>query len=95
MVVSDTFGRTWRNGVTDVAIGIAGIAGVVDLRGTPDATGRVLEATEVCVADEVAGAAELVMGKDRSIPAAVVGASTRRGSARVRWPPRSSREALR
>jgi len=72
VVVSDTFGRTWRNGVTDVAIGIAGIAGVVDLRGTPDATGRVLEATEVCIADEVAGAAELVMGKDRSVPAAVV-----------------------
>ena len=72
VVVSDTFGRTWRNGVTDVAIGIAGIAGVVDLRGTPDATGRVLEATEVCVVDEVAGAAELVMGKDRSVPAAVV-----------------------
>ncbi len=72
VIVSDTFGRTWRNGVTDVAIGIAGIAGVVDLRGTPDATGRLLEATEVCVADEVAGAAELVMGKDRSIPAAVV-----------------------
>ena len=72
VVISDTFGRTWRNGVTDVAIGIAGIAGVVDLRGTPDATGRVLEATEVCVADEVASAAELVMGKDRSVPAAVV-----------------------
>ena len=72
VIVSDTFGRTWRNGVTDVAIGVAGIAGVVDLRGTPDATGRILEATEVCVADEVAAAAELVMGKDRSIPAAVV-----------------------
>src|SRR5665213_1123484 len=72
VIVSDTFGRTWRNGVTDIAIGIAGIAGVVDLRGTPDATGRVLEATEVCVADEVAGAAELVMGKDRGVPAAVV-----------------------
>ena len=72
VIVSDTFGRTWRNGVTDVAIGIAGIAGVVDLRGTPDATGRVLEATEVCVADEIAGAAELVMGKDKSMPAAVV-----------------------
>lgn len=72
VVISDTFGRSWRNGVTDVAIGIAGIAGVVDLRGTPDATGRVLEATEVCVADEVAGAAELVMGKARAVPAAVV-----------------------
>jgi coenzyme F420-0:L-glutamate ligase/coenzyme F420-1:gamma-L-glutamate ligase len=72
VVISDTFGRAWRNGVTDVAIGIAGIAGVVDLRGTPDATGRLLEATEVCVADELAGAAELVMGKDRDIPAAVI-----------------------
>jgi len=72
VVVSDTFGRTWRRGVTDVAIGVAGVAGVVDLRGTPDATGRVLEATEVCVADELASAAELVMGKDRGIPAAVL-----------------------
>jgi len=72
VIISDTFGRTWRRGVTDVAIGIAGVAGVVDLRGTADATGRVLEATEVCVADELAGAAELVMGKDRNIPAAVV-----------------------
>ncbi|HUD16342.1 MAG TPA: coenzyme F420-0:L-glutamate ligase [Acidimicrobiales bacterium] len=72
VVISDTFGRTWRQGVTDVAIGIAGIAGIVDLRGTADANGRVLDATEVCVADELAGAAELVMGKDRGIPAAVV-----------------------
>jgi coenzyme F420-0:L-glutamate ligase/coenzyme F420-1:gamma-L-glutamate ligase len=72
VIISDTFGRTWRRGVTDVAIGIAGIAGIVDLRGTADATGRVLEATEVCVADELAGAAELVMGKDRSVPAAVL-----------------------
>jgi len=72
VVISDTFGRPWRQGVTDVAIGIAGIAGIVDLRGTPDANGRVLDATEVCVADQLAGAAELVMGKDRRIPAAVV-----------------------
>jgi coenzyme F420-0:L-glutamate ligase/coenzyme F420-1:gamma-L-glutamate ligase len=72
VIVSDTFGRTWRRGVTDVAIGIAGVAGLVDLRGTADATGRVLEATEVCVADELAGAAELVMGKDRGVPAAVL-----------------------
>jgi coenzyme F420-0:L-glutamate ligase/coenzyme F420-1:gamma-L-glutamate ligase len=72
VIVSDTFGRTWRRGVTDVAIGLAGVAGIVDLRGTPDATGRILEATEVCVADELAGAAELVMGKDRGIPAAVL-----------------------
>ncbi len=72
VVVSDTFGRTWRRGVTDVAIGVAGVAGIVDLRGTADANGRILEATEVCVADELAGAADLVMGKDRGVPAAVV-----------------------
>jgi coenzyme F420-0:L-glutamate ligase/coenzyme F420-1:gamma-L-glutamate ligase len=58
--------------VTDVAIGCAGVAAVVDLRGTKDANGRELVATEVCVADELAAAAELVMGKDRGIPAAIV-----------------------
>ncbi len=78
VIVSDTFGRTWRQGLTDVAIGIAGIAGVVDLRGAPDAGGRTLDATEVCVADELAGAAELVMGKDRGVPAAVVRGVDRR-----------------
>ena len=72
VIISDTFGRTWRRGVTDVAIGCAGVAAVVDLRGTPDANGRDLVATEVCVADELASAAELVMGKDRGIPAAIV-----------------------
>ncbi len=72
VVVSDTFGRPWRQGVTDVAIGCAGIAAVLDLRGTLDAGGRQLAVTEVCVADELAAAAELVMGKDRGVPAAVV-----------------------
>jgi coenzyme F420-0:L-glutamate ligase/coenzyme F420-1:gamma-L-glutamate ligase len=72
VIVSDTFGRTWRRGVTDVAIGAAGIAGVVDLRGTTDALGRELAVTEVCVADELAAAAELVMGKAAGIPVAVV-----------------------
>jgi len=72
IIVSDTFGRPWRQGVTDVAIGSAGVAAVVDLRGTTDANGRELVATEVCVADELAAAAELVMGKARRIPAAVV-----------------------
>jgi coenzyme F420-0:L-glutamate ligase / coenzyme F420-1:gamma-L-glutamate ligase len=72
VIVSDTFGRTWRRGVTDVAIGCAGVAAVIDLRGTRDANGRELVATEVCVADELASAAELVMGKDRGIPAAIV-----------------------
>jgi coenzyme F420-0:L-glutamate ligase/coenzyme F420-1:gamma-L-glutamate ligase len=72
VIISDTFGRTWRRGVTDVAIGCAGVAAVIDLRGTTDANGRELVATEVCVADELAAAAELVMGKDRGIPAAIV-----------------------
>ncbi|MHB8506360.1 MAG: coenzyme F420-0:L-glutamate ligase [Acidimicrobiales bacterium] len=72
VVVSDTFGRAWRRGVTDVAIGTAGVAGVVDLRGTNDALGRELAVTEVCVADELAGAAELVMGKASGIPVAIV-----------------------
>jgi coenzyme F420-0:L-glutamate ligase/coenzyme F420-1:gamma-L-glutamate ligase len=72
VVVSDTFGRTWRRGVADVAIGCAGIAGVVDLRGTADALGREMQVTEVAVVDEVAAAAELVMGKANGVPAAVV-----------------------
>ena len=72
VIVSDTFGRAWRNGLTDVAIGVAGIAGVVDLRGALDAGGRELQVTEVAVADEIAGAAELVMGKATGIPAAIV-----------------------
>jgi len=72
VIVSDTFGRPWRRGVTDVAIGCAGVAAVVDLRGTRDAGGRELVATEVCVADEIASAAELVMGKDRGVPVAIV-----------------------
>ncbi len=72
VIVSDTFGRPWRNGLTDVAIGVAGIAAVVDLRGTFDTQGRELQATQVCVADELAAAAELVMGKSAGVAAAVV-----------------------
>jgi coenzyme F420-0:L-glutamate ligase / coenzyme F420-1:gamma-L-glutamate ligase len=72
VVISDTFGRAWRQGLVDVAIGVAGLAAVVDLRGTADDRGRPLEMTEVAVADEVASAAELVMGKARGVPAAVV-----------------------
>ncbi|MEI7593240.1 MAG: coenzyme F420-0:L-glutamate ligase [Actinomycetes bacterium] len=72
VIVSDTFGRTWRRGVTDVAIGSAGIAAVLDLRGTPDALGREMQVTEVAVVDEIACAAELVMGKTSNIPVAIV-----------------------
>jgi len=72
VIISDTFGRPWRRGLTDVAIGCAGIRAVVDLRGTEDSRGRELQVTEVCVVDELAGAAELVMGKAGGIAAAVV-----------------------
>jgi coenzyme F420-0:L-glutamate ligase/coenzyme F420-1:gamma-L-glutamate ligase len=72
VIVSDTFGRPWRRGLTDVAIGCAGIQAVVDLRGTEDSRGRVLQVTEVCVVDELAAAAELVMGKATGVAAAVI-----------------------
>ncbi len=72
VVISDTFGRPWRRGVTDIAIGCAGIAAVVDLRGSSDTFGRELMVTEVAAVDEIAAAADLVMGKAEGIPAAVV-----------------------
>ena len=72
LIVSDTFGRPWRQGLTDVAIGVSGIAAIVDLRDTPDALGRPLVVTEVAIADEIASAAELVMGKAASVPVAIV-----------------------
>lgn len=72
VIVSDTFGRPWRQGLTDVAIGVSGIFAVIDLRDTPDATGRVLQVTEVAIADEIASAAELVMGKASGVPVAIV-----------------------
>lgn len=72
VIVSDTFGRPWRQGLTDVAIGVSGIAAVIDLRDTQDALGRTLVVTEVAIADEIAAAAELVMGKAASVPVAIV-----------------------
>ncbi len=72
VIVSDSFGRAWRQGTTDVALGVAGIAPIRDLRGTSDVRGRELKTTQIAVADELAGAAELVMGKARGVPAAIV-----------------------
>jgi coenzyme F420-0:L-glutamate ligase/coenzyme F420-1:gamma-L-glutamate ligase len=72
VVVTDTFGRPWREGVVDVAIGCAGIAPLVDLRGTPDDRGRSLETTVVALADAVAAASGLVMTKRARVPAALV-----------------------
>jgi coenzyme F420-0:L-glutamate ligase / coenzyme F420-1:gamma-L-glutamate ligase len=72
VIVSDSFGRPFRNGTTDVAIGVAGIAPLQDLRGVRDPVGYELKTTQIAVADEIAGAAELVMGKTAGIPAAIV-----------------------
>jgi coenzyme F420-0:L-glutamate ligase / coenzyme F420-1:gamma-L-glutamate ligase len=72
VVISDSFGRAWRQGTTDVAVGLAGMEPLLDLRGEKDARGRELESTVIAVADELAGAAELVMGKAEGIPAALV-----------------------
>jgi coenzyme F420-0:L-glutamate ligase / coenzyme F420-1:gamma-L-glutamate ligase len=72
LIVTDSFGRAWRQGTTDVAIGVAGMRPLLDLRGEKDARGRPLEATVIAVADELAGAAELVMGKASGVPAALI-----------------------
>jgi coenzyme F420-0:L-glutamate ligase/coenzyme F420-1:gamma-L-glutamate ligase len=72
VVITDTFGRVWRNGVTDVALGSAGLRPILDLRGTTDANGRLLEATEVAIVDEIAGAANLVLGKAQGTPFALL-----------------------
>lgn len=72
VVITDTLGRPWRRGVTDVAIGVSGLLALLDLRGTPDGDGRRLETSEIAVADEVAAAADLVKGKNSRNPAALV-----------------------
>ena len=80
VVISDTFGRTWRQGQTNVAIGVAGIDPFLDYRGQRDSFGNELSATIICVADELAGAAELVMGKSTGRAAALIrGAGVSRG----------------
>ncbi len=72
VIVSDSFGRPWRQGTTDVAIGLAGIRPLLDLKGVRDSAGYELHATVIAVADELAGAAELVLGKTSGIPAALI-----------------------
>lgn len=85
VIISDTFGRPWRRGLTDVAIGVSGLLPILDLVGTRDWVGRELEVTEVAVADELAAAADLVMGKASGIPAALVrGYDGPRGEGRAR-----------
>jgi coenzyme F420-0:L-glutamate ligase/coenzyme F420-1:gamma-L-glutamate ligase len=72
VVVSDSFGRPWRRGIVGVAVGVAGLSPLLDLRGRRDANGYELQATVVALADEIASAAELVMGKTAGVPAAVL-----------------------
>lgn len=72
VIISDTFGRPWRRGLTDVAIGVSGLVPILDLVGTKDWMGHQLDVTEVAVADELASAADLVMGKADGIPAALI-----------------------
>jgi coenzyme F420-0:L-glutamate ligase/coenzyme F420-1:gamma-L-glutamate ligase len=80
VVICDTFGRAWRNGQTNVAIGVAGMLPTVNYRDTTDSFGTVLKVTNIAIADELAGAAEMVMGKADGVPVAVIrGAPIRRG----------------
>ncbi len=85
VVMSDSFGRPWRWGIVDVAIGVSGLLPLEDLRGVPDADGRVMKSTVRAVADELASAAELTLGKAAGRPVALVrGASFTRGEATIR-----------
>jgi len=85
VIVSDSFGRPWRWGIVDVAIGVSGLLPLDDLRGVPDADGRVMRSTVRAVADELASAAELALGKTARRPAALVrGAEFTRGEGSIR-----------
>jgi coenzyme F420-0:L-glutamate ligase/coenzyme F420-1:gamma-L-glutamate ligase len=84
VLVTDSFGRAWRQGTTDVAIGAAGLTVLLDLRGVRDPTGYELRGTTIAVADEIAGAAELVMGKTERVPATVVRGLALAGEGRAR-----------
>jgi coenzyme F420-0:L-glutamate ligase / coenzyme F420-1:gamma-L-glutamate ligase len=84
VIVSDSFGRAWRQGTTDVAIGVAGVQPLLDLKGERDATGYELHATVIAVADELAAAAELAMGKTSGVPAAVIRGYAARGDGTAR-----------
>jgi coenzyme F420-0:L-glutamate ligase/coenzyme F420-1:gamma-L-glutamate ligase len=89
VVISDTFGRAWREGLVNVALGVAGLAPLIDYRGKPDANGKLLQATIIALADELASAAELVMGKSKRVPVAII-----RG-VRTKAPSGSGRDLIR
>ncbi len=95
VIISDTFGRPWRTGQTDIAIGVSGMKAIADFRGKPDAHGRLMEATEVAIVDEIASAADLVMGKVEGVPVAIVrGVAWESGEARATDLVRPAREDL-
>ena len=83
VVVSDTFGRPWREGLVDVAIGVAGFAPITDLRGERDWAGRELQVTATATADQLAAAAGILMGKDLGIPAVWIEGVPVEGSGRL------------
>jgi len=72
VIITDTFGRPWRRGLVDIAIGVSGMSPILDLIGTSDTHGNELNVTEIAIVDEIAAAADLVMGKATAIPAAIV-----------------------
>ena len=72
VIISDSFGRAWRNGIVNVAIGVAGLEALLDLRGQPDASGRIMQSTVVAVADELASAADLAGGKTAQRPVVLI-----------------------
>ncbi|MGH7424993.1 MAG: coenzyme F420-0:L-glutamate ligase, partial [Candidatus Methylomirabilales bacterium] len=95
VIISDTFGRPWRVGQVNMAIGVAGMLPIMDYRGEVDQFGNPLKATAIAVADELASAAELVMGKVDGVPAAVVrGVRFRKGRGKARALVRSPNEDL-
>lgn len=83
VVITDTFGRPWRRGLVDIAIGVSGVEAITDLKGTRDTHGNQLNVTEIATVDEIAAAADLVMGKATAIPAAVVRGLDAAGSGRA------------
>lgn len=83
VVITDTFGRPWRRGLVDVAIGVSGLPAILDLRGETDAHGRTMNVTEIAIIDEIAAAADLVMGKADGIPAAVIRGLALKGDGRA------------
>jgi coenzyme F420-0:L-glutamate ligase/coenzyme F420-1:gamma-L-glutamate ligase len=83
VIITDTFGRPWRRGLVDVAIGVSGVIPILDLKGTMDTHGNELNVTEVNIVDEIAAAADLVMGKATAIPAAIVRGLSMAGDGRA------------